>query len=259
MRIGIVGVGHVGTMMNQLFTDAYLYDEPQKIGTKKEINECDIVFVCVPTPKGNEGQCDTSLVDYSLSWIEADTIVIRSTVPVGYTERLVVKTGKHILFQPEYYGETVAHPFSDPFNRSWITIGGRKEYYAPVICAYEQVFTSELQFKLVDSDTAELAKYMENSFLALKVTFCNEFYDIATALGVDYTELRETWLMDPRIGRSHTFVYPENRGYGGSCLPKDISAIIFQSNQMGVNTDLLKSVVKRNNDMKSSKIDERTK
>ena len=246
MKIGIVGVGHVGTIMSELFESAYLYDEPKQIGTKESINGCDLVFVCVPTPMGKEGQCDTSLIDYSLGWIEAGTIVIRSTVPVGYTEKLVIQTGKRILFQPEYYGETVAHPFSNPFNRTWITIGGRREYYAPVIRAYEQVFTSELQFKLVDSNTAELAKYMENSFLALKVTFCNEFYDIANAMGVDYTELRETWLMDPRIGRSHTFVYPDNRGFGGACLPKDIMSIVFQCDERGVNSDLLKSVVSKN-------------
>lgn len=250
MKIGIVGMGHVGGIMNQLFPDAYVYDEPKGLGLKREINECDIVFICVPTPKREDGKCDTSAVDYSINWIEAETIVLRSTVPVGYTEKMVEKTGKHILFQPEYYGETVAHPFANPLNRSWITLGGRRDFYSTAVRAYEKVFTSEIQFKLVDSNTAELAKYMENSYLAMKVTFCNEFYDIAKAVGVDYSELRETWLLDPRIGRSHTFVYPDNRGYGGSCLPKDIAAIIAQGDDLGVNTDLLKAVVKRNEDVK---------
>lgn len=250
MKIGIVGIGHVGGIMQQLFPDACIYDEPKGIGSKDEINECELAFVCVPTPQKADGKCDTSMVDYVIGWIESDTIVVRSTVPVGYTENMVKKTGKHIVFQPEYYGETVAHPFSNPQNRSWITLGGRRNFYSPVIRAYEQVFTSEIQFKLVDSNTAELAKYMENSFLALKVTFCNEFYDLANAVGVDYSELRETWLMDPRIGRSHTFVYSDNRGFGGSCLPKDIAAIISQGDELGVNTDLLKAVVKRNEDVK---------
>lgn len=66
---------------------------------------------------------------------------------------------------------------------------------------------------------------MENAYLATKVTFCNEMYDIAQAYGIDYDELREIWLLDPRINRSHTFVYEDDRGYGGSCFPKDMSAL----------------------------------
>lgn len=247
MKIGIVGLGHVGGIMHQLFPNAYIYDEPKNIGCKESINQCDVVFLCVPTPQAQNGACDTSIVNYSIDWIEADLIVIRSTVPVGYTEKMVNITQKKILFQPEYYGETIAHPFSNPHNRSWITLGGRKEFYAKAIQAYEKIFTSEIHFKLVDSNTAELAKYMEKCFLATKVTFCNEFYDIANSFGVDYSELRETWLMDPRIGRSHTFVFSDDRGFSGSCLPKDISAIISQSDMLGINTDLLKAVVKKNN------------
>ena len=82
---------------------------------------------------------------------------------------------------------------------------------------------------------------MENSFLALKVTFCNEFYDIAAAHGIDYNELRELWLLDPRIGRSHTFVLPDDRGFGGRCLPKDLSAIIELARRAGVEPMLLEA------------------
>ena len=116
-----------------------------------------------------------------------------------------------------------------------------------VIQAYQSVFTSELIINIVEARTAELAKYMENCYLATKVTFCNEFYDIANAFGVDYNQLRETWLLDPRIGRSHTFVYENARGFGGNCLPKDISAIVYQAEQLGVNCGLLNNVIRRNN------------
>ena len=74
--------------------------------------------------------------------------------------------------------------------------------------------------------------YMENCYLATKVVFCNEFYDFAKKVGVDYNKLRETWLLDPRIGRSHTFVYDDNRGFGGSCLPKDTSAFVEQGKKL---------------------------
>ena len=246
MLIGIVGRGHVGTTMCQLFPEAAVYDEPLGVGSREEINRCDVAFICVPTPMAADGACDTSIVEGILDWIEAKTVVLRSTVPVGFTDRMMQKTGKHIVFQPEYYGETVNHPFADPLARSWITLGGNKEDLPPVVRVYQQVFTSAVAINQVDAKTAELAKYMENCFLAAKVTFCNEFYDLAQKLGVDYTDLRETWLMDPRIGRSHTFVYPDKRGFSGSCLPKDLSAMIDQGDKVGADTSLLKAIREKN-------------
>lgn len=246
MTVGIIGYGHVGTAMNQLFPDAIIYDEPKGIGNKTEINRCNIAFICVPTPMGEDGQCDTSVVCNVLEWVECETIVIRSTVPVGFTENQVRRLNKQIVFQPEYYGETNNHPFADLSNRGWITLGGSTQAIEAVVRLYQQVYTSELIINAVDSRTAELAKYMENCFLATKVVFCNEFYDIAQAFGVDYTKLRETWLLDPRIGRSHSFVYPQNRGFGGACLPKDIAAMIFQADNESTDVTLLKAVVKKN-------------
>lgn len=246
-KIGIVGYGHVGGIMKELFTDAIIYDEPKGIGSKKEINECDFAFVCVPTPMAEDGHCDTSIVDNVLEWLSPKkVIIIRSTVPVGYTYKKGYLLHKRIVFQPEYYGETVAHPFADPHNRQWVTLGGSIGNTAMVAELYQTVFTSELIINQVDSNTAELAKYMENSFYSTKVTFCNQFYDLAVALGVDYNKLRETWLLDPRISRSHTFVYPDNRGYGGSCLPKDTAAIIYQADKVGVDMSVLKAVEETN-------------
>jgi UDPglucose 6-dehydrogenase len=246
-KIGIVGYGHVGGIMKELFTDAIIYDEQKEIGSKKEINECDFAFVCVPTPMAEDGHCDTSIVDNVLEWLSPKkVIIIRSTVPVGYTYKKGYLLHKRIVFQPEYYGETVAHPFADPHNRQWITLGGSIGNTAMAAELYQTVFTSELIINQVDSNTAELAKYMENSFYSTKVTFCNQFYDLAVALGVDYNKLRETWLLDPRISRSHTFVYPDNRGYGGSCLPKDTSAIIYQADKVGVDMSVLKAVEETN-------------
>lgn len=246
-RVGVIGYGHVGNIMKELFTDAVVYDEIKKIGSKPEINQCEIVFVCVPTPISLDGSCDTTIVEYVLEWVESEIVVLRSTVPVGFTDEWVSRTGKNIIFQPEYYGETNAHPFADPHNRNWITLGGRLEITEKVAELYQSVFTSELIINQIDAKSAELAKYMENSFLATKVTFCNQFYDLAQAFGLNYNVVREAWLLDPRIGRSHTFVYSEKRGYGGSCLPKDISAIIYQAKEYGIEIPLLQAVVETNN------------
>lgn len=251
MKIGIVGYGHVGTAMKQLFSEAIVYDEPKKIGNREDINECDICFVCVPTPMSEDGSCNTSIVENVLKWIESSVIVLRSTVPVGFTDKMCELLRKRILFQPEYYGETVSHPFADLKNQGWITIGGNKKDAEYIVSAYHKVTNSSIIINLVDAKTAELAKYMENSFFAAKVIFCNEFYDLAQKFGVNYGELRETWLLDPRMGRSHTFVYPDNRGYGGSCLPKDIASIIHQGEQL-TDVTLLKAIVEKNNKLKNN-------
>jgi UDP-glucose 6-dehydrogenase len=87
---------------------------------------------------------------------------------------------------------------------------------------------------------------MENCFLALKVTFCNEFFDIAEQFGVDYNELRELWLLDPRIGRSHTFVMPDDRGFGGKCLPKDVSALVQSACAAGYAPQLMLAMLEAN-------------
>jgi UDP-glucose 6-dehydrogenase len=78
------------------------------------------------------------------------------------------------------------------------------------------------------------------------VTFCNEFYDIAERFGVDYNELRELWLLDPRIGRSHTFVLPDDRGFGGKCLPKDVSAMVQTARKEGYAAGLLIAMLETN-------------
>lgn len=252
MQIGIVGFGHVGTAMKAVFRDAVVYDEPKHIGSQKDINVCDVVFVCVPTPQDVDGSCNTKIVESVIQWISSEVIVLRSTVPVGFTESMCKKYGKRICFQPEYYGETVAHPFADIRNQHWITIGGEDHDASVVARAYKSVFTSSIVVNIVDSKTAELAKYMENCYLATKVVFCNEFYDIATKLGVNYDRLRETWLLDPRIGRSHTFVYENNRGFSGSCLPKDTMALVSQCRDIGADASFIEAVIQKNNRLRKS-------
>lgn len=240
--VGIVGYGHVGTLVRKLFPDAVVYDEPYHIGERAHVNECDFVFVCVPTPKSEDGSCDTSIVDDVLTWLNPNKcVILRSTVPVGYTRSYYTK-GKSIIFQPEYYGETLNHMFEDPMNRNWITLGGAPELTEQVAELYQRVFTSKLRINQIPSDEAELAKYMENSFFSTKVIFCNQFYDLAKSMNINYIQACEAWLMDPRIGDSHTQVYPYNRGYGGSCLPKDTAAIIHQGDEYGVDMSLLKAV-----------------
>lgn len=251
MKIGIIGYGHVGKAMKELFKDAIVYDKYLNIGSMNEINDCYGAFICVPTPMKKDGSCDTSAVEETINACTAKVIILRSTVRVGFTKEMEMKTGKKIVFQPEYYGETVAHPFANLSDRTWLSFGGMKDAIDLAIDVYKTVINANVRIYQASSDEVEMAKYMENAFLATKVTFCNEMFEICEKLGVDYNQAREIWIADPRIGTSHTLVYKDNRGYGGSCLPKDISSINEQAETAGCDTTLLKAVIKKNEIVKS--------
>ena len=246
MKIGIVGLGHVGTAMHNLFKDAIIYDKYKNIGSMNEINKCDAAFVCVPTPMKDDGSCDTTAVDEVLNWCECKVIILRSTVRVGYTREMTEKLHKKIVFQPEYYGETVAHPFADLSDRTWLSFGGTQEAIDLAIDAYKTVINSNVRIYQAPSDEVELAKYMENAFLATKVIFINEMYDICEKLGLNYNQVREIWIADSRIGTSHTFIYKDKRGYDGSCLPKDISELHTLEKENGLDDTLINAVIEKN-------------
>lgn len=248
-KVGVVGGGVVGGAMQKLCgPETVIYDpyHPEYKNNKGQINACDVVFVAVPTPMADDGHCDTSIVEEVISWIEAPLIIIRSTVSPGTTDRLREKYNKHIVFQPEYLGETVAHVFGSMAEREFIVLGGTPEDVARAADFYQNYYNSYVHMYFGDAITAEVCKYMENAFYAIKVTFCNEFYDVAKAHGVDYHKLRELWLADTRISRDHTFVYPENRGFSGKCLPKDCNAIVYSSRQQGYEPEFMAACLRIN-------------
>ena len=253
--VAIVGYGAVGRGIQQLFPDAVIYDEPLGIGRRAEVGRCEYAFVAVPTPMAADGSCDTSIVEEVVGWIEAKYIILRSTVSVGTTERLCSEMAKHVVFQPEYGpAETPDHPFADLRKVRWAILGGERQDTIAVCDLYKTTFSADFTFYQTDSRTAELAKYMENCYLALKVAFCNEFAGIAASVGVDYNELRELWLLDPRIGRSHTFVMPHDRGFGGKCLPKDLAALIVFAQASGFEPELMAALQQVNQRMRSDNV-----
>ena len=241
--LAIVGYGVVGKAMHTLVPGAAIYDNaPDMPADRGAINKADIAFVCVPTPAGADGACDTSAVEDVVAWLTTRLIVLRSTVPPGTTDRLREKHGKRVVFQPEYLGETGSHPYADVRKRDFVILGGPEEDTSAVAEAYTRLYHSSIRFVFVDAVTAEVAKYMENCFFAAKVVFCGEFHRIAQAFGVDYHKLREAWLADGRISRDHTFVYPDKLGFGGKCLPKDLSGIIAAARQAGCIPEFLEAI-----------------
>jgi UDPglucose 6-dehydrogenase len=253
VKVAIIGAGAVGRGIAQLFGDAVLFDEPKGIGTRDQVNACDAAFVCVPTPSRDDGSCDTSIVEEVIGWLETPLIVIRSTVSLGTTRRLAKQhPKKSVVFQPEYGpAEPPDHPFNDLRKVRWIILGGDRTATAKAVRLWQEVYNADVIIQQTTPETAELCKYMENAFLAAKVAFCNEFFDIAQRFDVDYSELRELWLLDPRIGKSHTFVFPDKRGFGGKCLPKDLAAIVKSAEGAGLDPELLKGVISSNGRVRS--------
>lgn len=222
----IVGYGNIGKHIFEEFErlNPDICDpniKPYRCTLEKN-KRYDFAFVCVPTNGLEDGSCDTSIVENAVKETNAEVIIIKSTIPPGTTERLIKETGKTIVFSPENYG-TTQHC---PNNPNFVILGGEKEVCDKVANLYAQVKNGYFRFYFTDTKTAELAKYMLNCFLALKVTFCCEFADVAKQFGISYPELRELFIADERVGASHTFVYPEKPYYDSHCFNKDIPAFI---------------------------------
>lgn len=257
-KIAVIGYGYVGKAVVDFFKGHYhgcIYDPHSKevrSVSKEEVNKCDMAVVCVPTPVGEQGQCDTTIVENTLGWLETPLIVIKSTVYPGFTDWALEAYGKRIVFSPEYIGEGkyqvqwwkdrgYPHP-TDMKKHDFFIFGGERGATHEAIQYWLKVTGPDPKYIQTDPTTAEATKYMENTWGATKVRFCNEWADIAEVLGIDYAELRELFLLDGRTERMHTAVFDDQRGFGGKCFPKDLSAIIRRCEDESYEPTLLKSV-----------------
>jgi len=264
MIIGIVGQGFVGSAIREglkNFYTIYTYDldESKCNSTHKEVCEkSDIIFVCLPTPMRKNGSCDTRILEsaiaaidkhYSENQTNKPILVIKSTVPPGTTEIINNKTLLDVCFSPEFLTE--ANSFEDFKNQTRIIIGGPRPSTGKIKQMFRKAFPSIPIIK-TGTKTAEMIKYFTNCFLATKVIFANEMYDICSASGIDFDKVSEYALHDCRIGKSHLMVPgPDgDRGYGGHCFPKDMEALIHFSENSGIDPSLLKHVVNKNNKLR---------
>lgn len=251
-KVAIVGAcGMVGGMFSSfllqkknILSKLVLYDIKTTnidITTNKdEVNSCDFTFVCVPTPSNYDGSCNIDIVYEVCNWIQSKIIIIRSTIPPGTSQDIEKSTNKNIVFQPEYLGENPSgNRYNNISKNEWTVLGGRKEITAEIAELYLRLYTADFRVFQTDHNTAELVKYMTNSFLSMKTVYCAQMKKIAECHGVNYDIARELWLMDDRIGRSHTVVYKNAPGYGGKCFPKDVKALIASSKQHGYTPDLI--------------------
>lgn len=257
-KIAIIGFGHVGKAMQVLFPDALIYDpniEAYKNTQDQINNQCDLAIICVWTGQNQDGSCDISIVDQSIKWLKTPLILIKSTVEPGTTAYLKRKYKKRICMSPEYFGESSYWIPSDWTIEGWpyLIIGGEDKDATAIIDHFVPVLGPNKIYYICSALEAELIKYMENAYLATKVTFANEMYEICKNLGANWYKVWEGWALDPRVERSHSAVFPKNRGFSGKCLPKDMAALIKVSQKHSYQSKFLQEVIKSNDRFRKQK------
>ena len=238
-NIGIIGNGFVGKAVKESFKkhfDVFIFDKDKRKANidsiKALVNKCKMIFLCLPTPMNADRSCHLNIVEDTLNkiddWcdemeyygLEQRTIIIKSTVPPGTTQKWNKEYKRiDIAFNPEFLTE--ANSIEDFKNQNRIIIGSPRKVGAKIKSIYSKVFPKVPIIK-TSSTIAEMIKYFTNCFLAMKVSYANEMYQICEKLDIDYDKVVEYAVRDERIGTSHLNVPgPDGDfGFGGHCFLK---------------------------------------
>jgi len=266
MKIGIVGNGFVGSSVAFGFSPTTGCDSEIKIYDKDSSKSThslestltsDFIFVSVPTPSNPDGSINLDVVYNAfeemnnLNHRTDNVILLRSTVTPGTTRKLQRKfRNLNIVFNPEFLTERSAK--LDFINQARFILGGLKKNVNKVEKLFKWRFGETMPIIKTNYETAELIKYMNNCFFATKVSFLNEMYQIADACGVDWGMAVDGFIRDGRIGHSHIAVPgPDGKfGFGGSCFPKDIQAMIHFAQTLDIHPDVLIGAWEKNLDVR---------
>lgn len=259
-RIAVIGLGVVGNAVYEGMKHAYpvmTYDKYKKTpdGIQSIVKYTDgPIFVCVPTPMNSDGSSNLSVVEdviaeiavYAKTEGKNPIAVIKSTVPPGTTDALNAKYEEvDVIFNPEFLTE--ARPVEDFKKQDRIIIGGLGNAVTVTKAVYNKAYPNVPVVK-TRAAIAEMVKYVTNCFLATKVSFANEIYQICEALGIDYDKVIEYAQKDKRLGKSHWLVPgPDGHfGFGLTCFPKDLNALIATAAALGVEPKVMQAVWEKN-------------
>jgi len=243
-KVAICGVGMVGGALRRYFEEnrgikPLLYDPGKNLGSFEEINQAEIIFICVPTPFDKEkSYFDLSCVESALSNIRGEkVVVIKSTVLPGATESLQKKYPQHkILFNPEFLTELTADQDMSYPDRQIIGYTKKSFNIAKDVINLLPLAPFE---RILPATEAETVKYFGNTWFSTKVVFANQIYDLCQKLGINYDRVKDAASADKRIDRTHLTVWHKGkRGAAGKCLPKDMKAFIKFAEKKGVDLKL---------------------
>ena len=259
-KIGVVGLGYVGTAVQKGFESirrVATYDitkECNTISIEDLVMQSQIIFICVPTPMNTNGACNVDIVKSVLKEIsEVETwhkpiCVLKSTVTPGTTKELVREfSNLTICFNPEFLTER--NYINDFMSQVNIIIGystAPKEIQ-PVLDLYYERFPNS-QVWTTPATEAEMIKYVANTMLSTKVAYLNEIYQICQKTNINYDSIANVLKFDERLGTTHWNVpgHDGKYGFGGTCFPKDLNALIQFGEQHGQPTPLLKAIWEKN-------------
>ncbi|MEN9548239.1 MAG: hypothetical protein RIR12_830 [Bacteroidota bacterium] len=224
---------------------------------KEGIKDAKIIFLALPTPPGEDGSADLKYIlgvanDLGNLLSDYKVIVDKSTVPVGTAEKVQAAIAKNykgefdVVSNPEFLREGVA--VDDFMKPDRVVIGTNSERARKVMADLYAPFVRQGNpLIFMDERSAELTKYAANSFLATKISFMNEVARLCEKLGADVDMVRRGMGTDERIGKR--FLFP-GIGYGGSCFPKDVQALVKSSSEVNYDFEILNAVMKVNDEQK---------
>lgn len=224
---------------------------------KEALDKSEVIYLALPTPPGEDGSADLSYVlkvagDIGAMMTEYKVVVNKSTVPVGTADKvretIAAKTDIpfDVVSNPEFLREGFA--VEDSMNPARVVVGASSQKARDIMADIYQPFTNTgVPIIFMDEKSSELTKYAANSFLAVKITFMNEIANYCEKVGADVDKVRLGMGSDDRIG--HRFLFP-GIGYGGSCFPKDVKALIKSGKQEDFNFKILEATESVNQQQK---------
>lgn len=240
LRVGVAGAGFVGKAVVHGFSgnDIFIADPKQGTHVKDFLDKnLDVVFICCPTPMGENCSIDVSIVASvmeDLSQLTDIPLVLKSTVTPDLVDEFSKKYS-NFVYNPEFLTEAnFERDFEFPFMQ---VFGGTRENTDKLEEIYKYSICKESPVYHMTAKEASFVKYSLNSFLALKVIFWNQMKELMEKNAVSYENVRDAFITDPRIGSSHTVVPgPDGRrGFGSACFSKDIPALIkFSDNSLNI-------------------------
>jgi len=256
MKIGIIGYGYVGSAVaNSYPDDKILINDPKYPLKSKSISKlkqkCKAIFVCVPTPQSATGECDVSILEKVLRKLQGfeGVVIAKSTANPLVYQQLEQHYDLKLAHVPEFL--TQARAKFDYVNPHKIVVGCQSYLREQVT---EILLNSAVNFERINIEycsigEAAMFKYLANTMLAMKVIINNEYFDLTKALNLDWDVIVNMARTDYRLGATHWQVPgPDgDRGFGGACFPKDTSALQHLAQQLGVDTTMLTTAIKKNN------------
>jgi UDPglucose 6-dehydrogenase len=257
MKIGVIGhMGIVGGAvrhgLERLGHRVTGCDPRAPASSLADVLDTEVVFVCVPTPQGQDGACQIGVVEDVVAELDKHrypgVVAIKSTVTPGTTARLYAKHGGNtrIAFCPEFLRERAA--IVDFFEHHDLCVigtqGAQTTRDAAIIAEAHGSLPKHVATMGVTE--AELCKYFSNVLNALRVVFANEFYEVAQALGADYQAIKAAMVKRTTIPDVYLDCNDNMRGFGGMCLPKDTAAFAHLVRQLGLDLRLFEMIVDEN-------------